>query len=117
MLKGAAAAAAARAVYPDGITIEEAGVLLDDDIRTLVPAVEAAITVPVNDNQFCALLSFVFNVGIGAFQRSSLLDKLNAGDRAVVPKELKRWVRAGGKVLAGLKRRRAAEARLWLMPA
>lgn len=117
MLKGAGAAARARAIYPSGITIEVARVLLDDDIRALLPAVEAAISVPVNDHQFCALVSFVFNVGIGAFLRSSLVRKLNAGDHAGVPKELMRWVRAGGKVLAGLKRRRAAEARLWLTPA
>ena len=90
--------------------------LLNDDIRTLLPTLETAITVPVNDNQFSALVSFVFNIGVGAFKRASLLRKLNAGDYAAVPKELMRWVRAGGKVLAGLKRRREAEARLWLMP-
>lgn len=116
MLKGAAAAGHAKAVYPSGITLEEARVLLDDDIRALLPTLEAAIHVSVNDNQFCALVSFVFNIGIGAFKRASLLRKLNAGDHAAVPEELMRWVRAGGKVLAGLKRRRAAEARLWLMP-
>lgn len=116
MLKGKREAARARAIYPQGITLAEARVLLDDDIRGLVPALEAAITVPVNDNQFCALMSFVFNVGLGAFKRSSLSRKLNAGEAAAVPAELKRWVRAGGQVLAGLKRRREAEARLWLTP-
>lgn len=116
MLKGGREAARARAIYPHGITLEEARVLLDDDIRALLPTLEAAITVPVNDNQFCALESFVFNIGIGAFRRSSLLRKLNAGESAAVPNELRRWVRAGGKVLAGLKRRREAEARLWLTP-
>lgn len=116
MLKGAAAAGRAKAIYPLGITLDEAHVLLNDDIRTLLPTLETAITVPVNDNQFSALTSFVFNIGIGAFRRASLLRKLNAGDHAAVPKELMRWVRAGGKVLAGLKRRREAEARLWLMP-
>jgi lysozyme len=116
MLKGQAVAGHAKAVYPRGITLEEARVLLDDDIRALLPTLEAVITVPVNDNQFSALTSFVFNIGIGAFKRASLLRKLNAGDYAAVPKELMRWVRAGGKVLAGLKRRRAAEARLWLKP-
>lgn len=116
MLKGAAAAGHAKAVYPRGITLDEARVLLDDDIRALLPTLEAVIHVPVNDNQFSALTSFVFNVGIGAFKRSTLLRKLNAGDHAAVPKELMRWVRAGGKVLAGLKRRREAEAKLWLTP-
>lgn len=116
MLKGAAAAGRAKAVYPRGITLEEARVLLDDDIRALLPTLEAVIHVPVNDNQFSALTSFVFNIGIGAFERSSLLRKLNAGDHAAVPKELMRWTRGGGKVLAGLKRRREAEARLWMTP-
>ena len=116
MLKGAAAANRARAIYPKGITLEEARVLLDDDIRALLPTLEAVIHVPVNDNQFCALVSFVFNIGIGAFKRSSLLRKLNAGDHAAVPRELMRWTRGGGKVLAGLKRRREAEAKLWMTP-
>lgn len=116
MLKGAGTAKRARAIYPRGITIEEARVLLNDDIRALLPALETAISVPVTDNQFCALVSFVFNVGIGAFQRSSLLRRLNSGDHAAVPKELMRWTKAGGKELAGLKRRREAEARLWIAP-
>jgi len=117
MLKGAAAAKGAKAIYPRGITLEGARVLLDDDIRALLPTLEAAIHVPVNDNQFSALTSFVFNIGIGAFKRSSLLRKLNAGDYAAVPRELMRWVHAGRrKVLPGLKRRREAEAKLWLTP-
>jgi lysozyme len=69
--------------------------------------------VPLNDNQFAALVSFVFNVGETAFAKSSLLKKLNAGDHAAVPKELMRWVKAAGIQMDGLVRRRLAESDLW----
>lgn len=114
MLKGAANKYPALRIYPDGITLDEAETLLRDDIRGTVHEVGRILAPAVNDNQFCALVSFVFNIGIGAFRKSTLLRKLNAGDHAAVPKELMRWTRAGGKVLPGLKRRREAEAKLWL---
>ncbi|GAB4068638.1 lysozyme [Ancylobacter sonchi] len=95
------------------ISEAQAEALLRADLAQYEAAVEAAVTVPLTDNQFAALVSFCFNVGPGNFRGSTLLKKLNAGDRSAVPGELAKWNRAGGKVLAGLANRRAAEAGLW----
>ena len=122
MLKGQARAADAKAVYPQGITRFKAEALLSDDIAAFVAELTRIlaaddINLALNDNQFAALLSFVFNIGIGAFERSTLLQRLRERRFDDVPHQLRRWTRAGGgKVLAGLKRRREAEARLWLAP-
>lgn len=107
-------AAGPPAVTP-GLTIaeDEAERILRADLGQYEAAVEQAVTVPLSDNQFAALVSFCFNVGPGNLRSSTLLKKLNAGDRAAVPGELAKWNKAGGKVLAGLANRRAAEAGLW----
>ncbi|MCY1305462.1 Lysozyme RrrD [compost metagenome] len=70
--------------------------------------------VPLSQGQFDALASFVFNLGSGNLQCSTLLRKLNAKDYAGAADEFPRWNKAGGKVLAGLTRRRAAERALFL---
>lgn len=98
------------------ITEEQAECLLMRDIREAESAVNLLVMVPLRDNQFSALVSFVFNLGVGSFRRSTLLRRLNAGDYESVPGQLKRWVYAGPKVFEGLKRRRAAEADLWNTP-
>jgi lysozyme len=98
------------------ITPEQADQLLDDDLRLVERAVQRLVTVPLNDNQFSALVSFAFNVGITNFENSTLLALLNRGWYEQVPAQLTRWDRAGGEPLGGLARRRAAEARLWNMP-
>ncbi|MBS7541994.1 lysozyme [Ancylobacter oerskovii] len=95
------------------ITEAQAEAMLRADLAQYEAAVEEAVDVPLSDNQFAALVSFCFNVGSGNFRASTLLKQLNAGDRAAVPGELAKWNRAGGKVLAGLANRRAAEAGLW----
>lgn len=112
-IKGAENEREARAVYPDGITMAEAEVLLADDIRRFSAGVERAVTVSLDDTRFCALVSFAFNVGIGAFAGSTLLKLLNQGELAEVPAQLLRWTKSAGKESAGLKRRREAEVRLW----
>lgn len=98
------------------ITEAEAEQLLKDDLDRFERCVDKFVTVPINDNQFAALVAFAFNVGEGAFRRSTLLRKLNSGDYASVPTQLSRWNRAGGRVIAGLTNRRAAEAALWNFP-
>ena len=70
-------------------------------------------TVPLNQNQFDALVSFVYNLGAGAFEGSTLLKDLNAHNFAAVPGQLEEWVHAGSQVLPGLVARRKAEARLF----
>lgn len=84
--------------------------LLRQDVAAAEAAVLRHIRVPLSDGQFDALVSFTFNLGAGALQRSTLRRKVNRDDHAAVPQELMRWVYAGGRRLPGLTRRRAAEA-------
>lgn len=112
-LRGKANRKAARDLYPGGITIEQAERLLRGDVLDSCRDVEALVDVPLNDNQFGALVSFTFNLGRGNLAKSTLLRKLNAGDYAGAALEFHKWNRADGKVLYGLVRRRAAEAELF----
>jgi len=96
------------------ISPEEADAILIRDLRIYERAVEKAVTVPLSDNQFAALVSFTYNVGEENLRKSTLLKKLNAQDYDCVPTELIKWTRAGKKHLRGLKNRRVAEAGLWV---
>jgi len=95
------------------ITSGQAEQLLQEDLRSAELGVTRLVQVPLSDNQFAALVSFVFNVGIGNLERSTLLRLLNRGWYEQVPAQLTRWNKAHGETLGGLARRRAAEARLW----
>lgn len=95
------------------ITEQEAEVLLRADLNTAETAVSQMVKVPLTEEQFASLVSFVFNVGTGAFAKSTLLEELNKGNYDEVPAQLQRWVFAGGKRTPGLVNRRAAEAGLW----
>ena len=99
----------------DSISAERAEQLLEADLTEAERAVAALVKVPLTDNQFSALVSFVFNLGEGVFARSTLLRKLNEGGHGLVPACLKSWIFDNGKVLRGLVKRRAAEAALWSM--
>ena len=87
------------------------------NLREAEGAVERLVKVPLTDNQFGALVSFVFNVGVEAFRTSTLLRLLNAGNYNAVPLQLARWNKItvkGRKVPSeGLTNRRAAEVGLW----
>ena len=91
------------------ITREEANAILARDVEKFAAGVRDAVTVPLNDTQFSALVSFAYNVGLGALRTSSVLKAVNAGDFAEVPRRLNLWVKAGGRTLPGLVKRRAAE--------
>jgi len=99
------------------ITKDQADLLLADDITRVVSSMMRHIRVPLDNYQYGALVSFVFNVGIGAFLGSTLLRLLNDNRHDLVPQQLMRWNKAtidGKRVeLPGLTRRRAAEAQLW----
>ncbi len=99
--------------YDDGITELEAMTLLAADLRPAEGAVNSAVTVDLRQHEFDALVSFTFNVGAGAFRKSTLLRKLNNGKYEDVPAELRKWVRAGGKRYHGLAVRREKEIALW----
>lgn len=97
------------------ITEDEASRLLDVTLDEYEEVINAKVTVPLLQNHFDALVSFVYNVGKGAFKTSTLLKKLNAGDFDGAGKEFARWKKAGGKVLAGLVARRKAETEMFLL--
>lgn len=101
------------AAFRQPITEDEATEILVLDIQKAEKAVLRLITVPLSDGQFDALVSFTFNLGSGALQRSTLRRKVNREDHAEVPAEFLRWVWAGGKKLKGLIHRREAEAALY----
>ena len=96
------------------ITAAEAENILLKDLMQYEAAVANNVKVKLNDNQFAALVSFTFNVGINAFKKSKLLKKLNNGNFDAVPTELMKWNKAGGKKLQGLVNRRRAEGYLWM---
>ncbi len=99
------------------ITPEEAEALLKEDLKRYEKAVNSLVKVPLNSNQFDALVSFVFNIGINAFSTSTLLTLLNNGDYKGASQQFKRWIYVGGKkVLEGLKKRRTAEEKLFNTP-
>lgn len=93
---------------------EEARVVLGRDVERFAADVRLALRRDISDRQFSALVSFAYNVGSGAFRSSSVLKAVNAGDFEAVPRRLQLWVKAGGKVLPGLVRRRAAEVELFI---
>lgn len=122
--------------YPNGISVkegdvctkEEAEVYLEHEINAKAKGVDTAIKeTPLNQGQYDALVSFTYNLGIGALQSSTLLKKIlkNPHDSTIyayqteknkpIPDtcEFVKWVRGGGQILNGLVRRRAAEADLY----
>lgn len=111
--------------YPNGkavtmadkpITEVQAIEYLTHEVNEKAAGVEKVAKVPLNDNEFGALVSFAYNVGSNALATSTLLKKLNAGDRAGAADEFLRWNKAKGQVLPGLTRRRTAERDLFLKP-
>ncbi|ECF6053861.1 TPA: lysozyme [Salmonella enterica subsp. enterica serovar Ball] len=102
-------------IGPDDVITEAQAIsLLCQDVAASERAVNQYTHVLLTQNQFDALVSFVFNLGVGSFRTSTLLKKLNAGDYDGAAREFGRWIHAGGKALPGLVRRREAERALFL---
>lgn len=99
--------------WKDGITHDQAMRLLQKDLRPAEQVVEQDGGRGFSDGQFDALVSFVFNVGVGAYLGSTLRKRLLEGRYEEVPQQMLRWDRAGGIRVAGLTRRRQSEAALW----
>lgn len=99
--------------FLDGIDELEALDLLKTDVQKAEQSVLRLINVPLTDGQFDALVSFTFNLGGGALQRSTLRRKVNRGEHSAVPAEFMKWVWAGGRKQKGLVRRRRAEGLLY----
>ena len=97
-----------RGVKPgDEINELQAEIYLREDVEACEKQLNY-LTLPINQHQFDALCSFIFNLGIGNFMQSTLLKKLKAGDKTAAD-EILRWDKSGGKVLPGLTARRKAE--------
>ena len=109
-------------IYPNGAkvkkgdtcTLEQAKSYMTHDLKRFESAVCENVRVGLNQNQFDALVSLTYNIGIGAFTKSTLLKKLNAGDYKGAAAQFDVWVIAGGKRLDGLVKRRAKEKALFL---
>ena len=97
------------------ITREEGLALLRKDAQTAADAIYRLVRPRImSQSRFDALVSFVYNVGVGAFEKSTLLKRLNSGRaRTGAHAEFLKWDKAGGRILVGLQRRRTAEARLF----
>ncbi|MBZ6385517.1 MAG: lysozyme [Pantoea piersonii] len=95
-------------------TDRECDRLLWNDLQPVKKTVDSLVKVPLNEYQRAALYSFTYNVGSGAFSKSTLLKKLNAGDQDGACEELRRWVYAGGMKFRGLMNRRDMERSMCL---
>ena len=94
------------------ITPAQAEKLLRDDLTRFEACVEKAVP-GLSDNRFAACVSLAFNIGCSAFEGSSVCRLARAGDHGAAQRSFALWNKAGGRVLAGLTRRRAAEAELY----
>ena len=96
------------------ISKEQAEQLLKEDLKHFEASVSQLVTVKLSQAQFDALVSFTFNVGVGAFKKSTLLRLVNQGSFKSAANEFGRWVNANRKKLPGLVKRREDEKRLFL---
>ena len=97
----------------DRITEPQAERDLLEELEEFKHQVLNSVKVELTQNELDALTSWTYNLGVGNLNSSTLLKKLNTGDKESVPSEMLRWNKAGGEVLAGLTKRREAEAELW----
>lgn len=98
----------------DRCTLEQAKAYMQHDLKIFEHAVNSAVKVPLKQNQFDALVSLAYNIGVGAFKNSTLLKNLNLRNYKEAANQFDVWVNAGGKRLQGLVNRRAIEKKLFL---
>jgi lysozyme len=96
------------------ISMETAENLLEQDIMFAACSVIRMTDVPLNDNQYSALIDFVYNLGPASYQRSTLRQKINRKEFKEIYNEFKKWVYGNGVIIPGLKVRRQTEAMLFL---
>lgn len=100
----------------DKITQERADKLFQYFADKFASKVDVAITSDVNQNQFNSLVSLSYNIGIGAFQKSTILKKVNKNPKDLTIKdEFMKWVNAGGKKIQGLVNRRKKESEIYFI--
>lgn len=100
----------------DTMTLYDAKERLKRELRTYEQGVLEACKLAPNQNEFDALVCFAFNVGVGALKKSTVIKRHNEGDKQAAARAFGLWNKSGGKVYAGLTRRRAAESALYLEP-
>ena len=100
--------------YDQPISLDVANALLRADLKRTEEGVRNSVTVAINQNQFDALVSFAFNLGVGNLKSSTLLRLLNEGNIFAAADQFLRWNKAGGRELPGLTRRRRAERGLFI---
>ena len=108
-------------IYPNGIKVRkgdtcteaQAKAYMAHDLKKFESAVNSAVAVPINQNQFDALVSLTYNIGTGAFKESTLLKKLNESDYKNAAAQFNVWNKGGGKIMQGLVNRRAEERKLF----
>ena len=108
--------------YPNGIrvkkgdtcTLDQAKAYMQNDLKSFEQTVNNTVKVPLNQNQFDALVSLAYNIGATAFKKSTLVKRLNEGNYKAAANQFNVWVNAGGKRMQGLVNRRAAERALFL---
>ena len=98
----------------DRCTLDQAKAYMQHDLKIFERAVNSSVKVSLKQNQFDALVSLTYNIGVGAFKNSTLLKKLNLGDYKEAANQFDVWINAGGKRLQGLVNRRAIEKKLFL---
>jgi lysozyme len=94
-------------------TVAEATEYMRQDLAWAQTAINKLVKVPLKQNQFDALVSFIYNIGENAFGKSTMLRLLNSGDYSGAAAQFDRWNRAGGKVVKGLVARRKVERSLF----
>lgn len=99
--------------YHEGLPDEVIDSLLMRDLHIAELVVNSNVKVKLTQSQYNALVSFTFNVGVGAFRNSTLLKLLNAGEYHSVPPQMRRWILSAGRQIQGLKNRREKEIELW----
>jgi lysozyme len=104
-----------KALYPDGISFDQALAMLKVDLMQTGTGILAIVNVTLTDNQYGALSSFAFNLGLGNLKKSTLLKLLNQGDVKGAAEQFPLWCNANGKPLTGLLNRRNAERSLFLL--
>lgn len=100
----------------DVITKEQSDKFLEDDLHTAENAIKLYVNTPLNQNMFDALVSLIFNIGVGAFKSSTLLKLLNMGLLKEAAEQFPRWNQDNGKVVDGLTKRRLSERLQFLTP-
>ena len=100
--------------YKNGITADQCNNLLMRDLDKLIKKLDSIILASLSEFQRIALISFAFNIGITAFEESTLLRKLNDLQFDEIPDQLRRWKYDNGKIVNGLIKRREKEVEMWM---